>query len=837
MIVDHSQVKAKRQSAIQIQTDMNPLLRATAFLLSIGIIFILTDATKAQIQPEQVDTLYHAQVGPGMFHTEYEIRRVPWRLQVLKIDRSMQDAEFRTVKANNRLTGRQRPSEMQKELESDSVYVVAGINGDFYGSGGVPVNAQVIDGMLLKKPFPRELIAFDDTFAPFIQTTSFSGSVSYDGNEVAVNGINETRGENHLTVYNSYFGSSTGTNAFGTEVGVRLIEDPLVNRATKAVVETVESQQGDMAIESHSMILSGHGTASEFLDDLSVDDTLSVQLNLNPLDQPIKEAIGGSTQFIKNGVVDSNWEERHPRTAVGFSADSTHMYFVVVDGRQSHSVGMMLSELGEFLVMINVSNAINLDGGGSSAMVIQNEVVNSPSDGGLQRAVANALFVTLPDPGIGSIRGIQTKPGLKRIFMGEDVDLSVYQFDEYYRRELVDTSDVRFTVDESIGTISNMGKFSAVFEPAVGYVYAEYNEFIDSTRIEILGVGELDLSPEQSTIDTTMNFSASVSVKDVDGLSQNVDRNRISWSLTDENIGSINDEGTFVPSSSGSVGVIGAIGSAADTVWVDVKQLEGYSNLTNFSDADFWQLSAKNLPLDNVSVIEMGDGGLEIQYTLPSQSERAEIHLSGSLLTEGVPTSLNIENSGDGKDYILLVDIENPEGDLYRIGPQRLANHTDPEVMEFLFDPFWANRITPGASYYFPFSVEAFILQLPVNRSGEVLNGYFRFHEAGVVYSETGVSTENPVERELPESVSLKQNYPNPFNPTTDIQFSIPERMNVKLEVFDMIGRRVALLVDETRSSGNHQVTFDASNLASGAYLYRLQTETVTISKSLMLIK
>ena len=816
---------------------MKQLLHLSAFLLCSGMFFALTNTAEAQLQPEQIDTLYHAQVGPGMFHTEYEIRRVPWRIQVLRMDTDSQPMEFRTVKANNRLTGLQAPSKMMDALANDSVFVVAGVNGDFYGSGGVPVNAQVIDGTLLKKPFSRELIAFNDTFEPYIQTTSFSGSVIYDGNSRSVNGINETRGENHLTVYNSYFGSSTGTNEFGTEVGVRLIEDPLVNRATKAVVETVESQQGDMAIGSHSMILSGHGTASGFLDALSVDDTLSVQLNLNPLDQPLKEAIGGSTQFIKNGVVDSNWEERHPRTAVGFSADSTQMYFVVVDGRQTRSAGMMLSELGDFLVMIDVEHAINLDGGGSSALVIQNEVVNSPSDGGRQRSVANALFVMIPDPGIGSVQGIQTKPGLKRIFMGEDVDLSVYQYDEFYRRELVDTSAVRFTVDESIGTVSNMGKFSSVFEPAEGYVYAEFNEFIDSTRIEVLGVGELDLSPEQSTIDTTMNFSASYSVKDVDGLLQDVDRNRINWSLTDENIGSINAEGRFVPSSTGSVGVIGALGVAADTVWVKVQQLEDYSNLTNFSDAEFWQLSTKNLPQDNISVIEMDDGGLEVKYTLPSQEDRAEIHLSGSLSTVGVPKSLNIENSGDGKDYILFVDIENPEGGRYRIGPQRLANHTDPEVMEFLFDPFWANRITPGASYYFPFSIEAFVLQLPVNSSGEVVDGYFRFHEAGVAYSEIFISTEDPVDRELPESVVLKQNYPNPFNPTTDIQFSISERMNVKLEVFDMIGRRVALLVDETRSSGNHQVIFDATNLASGAYLYRLQTETATITKSLMLIK
>lgn len=829
--------KEKQHLAIQILTGMKQTVQATIILLFCGIFFTLTDTAEAQLQPEQIDTLFHAQVGPGMFHTEYEIRSVPWRIQVLQMDTESQQMEFRTVKANNRLSGLQRPSEMKDELENDSVYVVAGVNGDFYGTGGVPVNAQVVDGTLLKRPFPRELIAFDDQFQPFIETTTFSGEVSAGDSQLTVDGINESRGENQLTIYNSYFGPSTGTNAFGTEIGVRWMDPPAINRPGKVVIEAIETGEGDMAIEPHDLILSGHGTVSEVLENFEVNDTLDVELSLNPLDRIILEAVGGSTQFIKNGVVDSNWEERHPRTAVGFSADTTQMYFVVVDGRQSSSAGMMLSELGDFLVELGVDHAINLDGGGSSAMVIQDDVVNNPSDGGLQRSVANALFVTMPNPGTGSLQGIQIKPGFKSLFIGKNVDLNVYQFDEFYRRELVDTSDVQFTVDESIGTVSNMGKFTAGFEPAEGYIYAEYDKYIDSTRIEVLGVEELRLNPRESSIDTTMTFSPSLSIKDSDGLTQNLSRNRIEWSLTRDDIGNIDDEGMFIPSSTGSVGIVGSVGNAADTVWVNVQQLDGYNKLTDFSDTDFWGVTTENLPLENVSISEMEDGGLEIQYTLPSQDERAEIHLSGSLSTEGVPESANIENSGDGQDYILFVDIANPEGGLYRIGPQRLANHTEPEVMEFLFDSSWANRITPGASYYFPFSLEAFVLQLPKNDSGEEMQGYFRFHQAGVVYSETGVSTEEPGYGESPESVSLKQNYPNPFNPTTDIQFSIPERMNVKLEVFDLIGRRVALLVDGTRSPGTHQVTFDASNLASGAYLYRLQSETTTITKSMMLIK
>jgi len=836
--VGHTLVKVKRYSAIQILPSMKQIVQTTAFILCIGMFLTLTNTAEAQLQPEDVDTLYHAQVAPGMFYTEYEIRRVPWRIQVLRMDTDSQPMEFRTVKANNLITGLQAPSKMMDALANDSVYVVAGVNGDFYGSGGVPVNAQVANGTLLKRPFPRELIAFDELFQPFIETTTFSGLIYVGEDQLEVDGINESRGEDQLTVYNSYFGATTGTNAFGTEVGVRWIDAPAVNRTGRVVVEAVETNEGDMTIEPYDMVLSGHGSASDMLESLGIEDTLEVELKLNPLDRTILEAIGGSTQFVKNGVVDSNWEERHPRTAVGFSADSTQMYFVVVDGRQSRSAGMMLSELGDFLVEIDVSHAINLDGGGSSAMVIQDDVVNNPSDGGLQRAVANALFVTIPNPGIGSVQGIQTKPGFKRIFMGEDVDLSVHQYDEFYRRELVDTSDVRFTVDESIGTVSNMGKFSAVFEPAQGYVYAEYDEFIDSTRIEVLGVGELDLSPEQSTIDTTMNFSASVSVKDVDGLLQDVDRNRINWSLTDENIGSINDEGRFVPSSPGSVGVIGAIGGAADTVWVEVQQDEGVTQLSTFSDPDSWEVTTENIDEANVSLSALNDGGIELLFSYPSQQDNARIILNRSIEIAGVPRFAHIETSGDGKDYILFVDIENLEGGRFRMGPQRLANHTEPEVMEFIFDEFWANRMTPGASYYFPFTMKSLVLQLPDNNSGDEMSGRFTFHSASAVYSEifTSVSITDQ-DPETPAGIKLHQNYPNPFNPITTISYQLPSASDVQLQVFDLLGRRVALLVDERVSGGVHEVTFDASNLSSGVYLYQLQTGSATLSNRMMLIK
>ena len=90
---------------------------------------------------------------------------------------------------------------------------------------------------------------------------------------------------------------------------------------------------------------------------------------------------------------------------------------------------------------------------------------------------------------------------------------------------------------------------------------------------------------------------------------------------------------------------------------------------------------------------------------------------------------------------------------------------------------------------------------------------------------------------ELPERVTLSQNYPNPFNPVTVIEYAIPGAMNVSLTVYDIIGRRVAELVDEHQAGGTHQVQFDASNLSSGMYIYRLVAGEDVKIKKMTLIK
>jgi len=84
---------------------------------------------------------------------------------------------------------------------------------------------------------------------------------------------------------------------------------------------------------------------------------------------------------------------------------------------------------------------------------------------------------------------------------------------------------------------------------------------------------------------------------------------------------------------------------------------------------------------------------------------------------------------------------------------------------------------------------------------------------------------------------SLAQNYPNPFNPSTNISYTVPSHQFVSLQVYDVLGRKVATLVNETKDAGTYSVRFDASSLPSGVYLYRLQAGSYSETKKLLLMK
>jgi len=90
---------------------------------------------------------------------------------------------------------------------------------------------------------------------------------------------------------------------------------------------------------------------------------------------------------------------------------------------------------------------------------------------------------------------------------------------------------------------------------------------------------------------------------------------------------------------------------------------------------------------------------------------------------------------------------------------------------------------------------------------------------------------------DIPNTYALEQSYPNPFNPTTMINFSVPESGLVTMKVFNILGQEVAELVNDVKAAGSYEVSFDASNLTTGMYIYKIQSGNFSSTKKMLLIK
>ena len=99
------------------------------------------------------------------------------------------------------------------------------------------------------------------------------------------------------------------------------------------------------------------------------------------------------------------------------------------------------------------------------------------------------------------------------------------------------------------------------------------------------------------------------------------------------------------------------------------------------------------------------------------------------------------------------------------------------------------------------------------------------------------ISTSIDRSEEVPDNFVLSQNYPNPFNPSTVISYQLPVNSLVSLKVFDMLGREVSVLVDGMQSAGLHMVEFNASNIPSGIYIYRLEAGNTSLTRRMTLLK
>lgn len=327
---------------------------------------------------------------------DYEALPGPFWTGVLLIEPAA-GARLRPAPAGANGQGRARPSEVARRTAA-----LAATNGGFFSASGDPLGCLAIDGEVHSEPIAgRTCAGFTDDGGVLFDLMRLDAAAATELGSVAIDGINRGRGANEVILYRPSFGPATRTNAFGAEVTV--VDD---------LVGSVTDGRGGAAIPPGGYVLSGHGRGrAALLAAFRPGDRVALRARLAPVSgdprwEQVRHVIGGGPRLLAGGLFaggegfrPSFGERRHPRTALGRLADG-RIVLVTVGGRQPyHSLGMTLTELAAYLRQLGATDALNLDGGGSTTLVVRGAVINLPSDETGERPVSDVLLVLAPGAG------------------------------------------------------------------------------------------------------------------------------------------------------------------------------------------------------------------------------------------------------------------------------------------------------------------------------------------------------------------------------------------------------------------------------------------------------
>lgn len=375
-------------------------VRVRVFLVS--LVLALTAGAAGQSAGPGIDKFYFEVAGPNRVH-------------VVRVARNQPDIEFRMgfPQGRRNYSARQTTSAIANLYNQDpTIQVLAAVNGSFFGSGNDIIGVLGDRGNLLQYPnlaTNREVAAVtaeSDMLVVRAPTIDRNWLVFPDGSNLGVDIINEDRLANTLVVYTPEWGTSTGTTAQGVELVVEGANYPFRSgKRLEGRVSAVRTgtQSVNNTIPRDGFVLSARDDkASIILTKVAPGDTVGLQINLSSTALHRGDMmIAGAGWLLRDGQpatetwnYDDSFLGVNPRTII--AKNSTHLFLVTIDGRQSGvSVGMTFQQMADFLRNdLGATDAVNLDGGGSTAMWWMGALANQPSDAAGERAVANAVLVT-----------------------------------------------------------------------------------------------------------------------------------------------------------------------------------------------------------------------------------------------------------------------------------------------------------------------------------------------------------------------------------------------------------------------------------------------------------
>ena len=648
-------------------------MRRSLFLISLFVLLVGAVTGSARDQwvigdkAYEVDTLIFPHLaGPGVIAAKYDIPALPLKVSVVEMDLTNPYIVMETCLGAEKAVGSETPVSMATRNTRPGHEVVSALNGDFFMTSptnevGLPVSGQVRNDELVLSSHNRACLVLDDENRPYIDRLTFSGRVTSGEHSFALNLVNRMRYayENIATNQSFLFTRSYGPVTYdasnsGKMVLLRPLEGEFAWKANgleHCVIEDIFDAQGSTTIPNGKAILWLKGTYANQTSWMNVGDELdisfSLTLNNGPQDVNIHQLIGGSNHIImQNGVFMEDWAERHPRTAIGFNADSTRLYFVVVDGRHMTSVGVTLKEFKGIFDALGAVTAVNLDGGGSSCILANDEVLNHPSDGPV-RAVGNGCLLVSVAPEDNEIGIINFEPRCYNLSISATTAFDVWGYNQYGVLKTRDLQGCSFSCDPQVGYFDDEGYFHAVSTPASGNLYVSYNGITASQPVTIMEA-QWQLVSDSVVIDQYHNYAININGISGYGLDK-VDPSVVAWTSSDESVCVVDEQGIISAVADGQTFVGSSHPLLADSLLVRVENPKARVTTVENAplDPESWAVTMSGGKSCEWTAL---DNGLQIDFTGAS-SRNPYIKIAKAVQMWGLPDTLRLRMNSGGIQF------------------------------------------------------------------------------------------------------------------------------------------------------------------------------------------
>jgi hypothetical protein len=337
----------------------------------------------------------------------------PVAIHIVRAPRPTGLYALRPTLSNEAIQGVERVTSMQKRLSAGATMV--GVNGDFYADSGRPSGVLMRDGVVESPPYgDRSSTGVTPEGALDVRRVEFFGTWRGIGQRRTLNDLNQAPSTNGVSLFTPSYGPATPVAPGLTEVVVAPFPPTAANQDLSGSVVQVTAG-GGTAIPRDGAVLAARGTAGQrLLEDAPVGTFLTVRLIFRPEWTGVANAVGGGPVLVRGGgpvfraqeaFTSSQLAPRNPRTGVGQLSDG-RVLMVVTDGRRpGYSVGMTNFELAQTMVRLGAVTGSAFDGGGSSSLAFDGQLLNRPSDRGGERPVSTALqlmyygvYAPAPDP-------------------------------------------------------------------------------------------------------------------------------------------------------------------------------------------------------------------------------------------------------------------------------------------------------------------------------------------------------------------------------------------------------------------------------------------------------